>query len=864
MAFWNEVGNRVRYLFRRSRFDREFEEEMRFHIQARADELEQSGLAGSDALRQARREFGSTLRSGEATRSAWQMFWLEDLASDVRYAARALRRNPALALAAVASLALGIGANTTIFSVAREALFSEPSCRDPHSLAQVSTRGNSWVSMAQYRFLEHAHVFDAIAGVNIGMVVNWRNGNRSYRLAGTHVTDSFFEVVGIPVAMGRPIERGETDVTVVTYGFWRKRLGGAPNVLGRTLVLDGKPYTVVGVLPRDHRMLAGFGFTPDLYLTKDPGEVMLYARLPQGIGRQAAYTRLAPICRELDRVYPDVNRKWAKEVRLSAVGGTERLEGEAGRQAIPVVGFFAMLVIVTAIVVLIACANISSLLLARSFTRAREFAIRMSLGGSRWRLVRQLLAESMLLALLGTGAGLALNLWLTRLLSAIHIPTPLPIELVIQPDRLLLLYSVAIAIVVTVTTGLVPALRATGAGIGAAVKAGGRETGPAGSALRNALVIGQLAVSIVLLSAGLLFLRNLIQATSFQAGFDTSHTIVATVQGPSDRRKFVDSALERLRELPGIEAASPAYAVPLNPFLAFSRERGPLRPDAGSRSVRVEYNSNSVGPDYFRIMAIPILDGRAFLDSDRAGAPEVVILNENMAHRLFGDTNPLGHILRFPDNRDARVVGIARNSTYVNLGEKDAMALYVPFSQQAVRGYAHFFLRTRGAPETMARKVDEALAGLDHSASVDTRIMGDLFAAALLPSRAGAAVLGAMALFGLLLASIGLCGVLLYSTQQRIREIGIRVALGASPGNVLGMVARQSCKLVATGMCSGLAIAAFAVRPLSMFLVPEVRTTDPVNFVAVACLLAVVAGLASVAPTIRALRVDPAVALRHE
>ena len=658
---------------------------MRFHIQARADELEQSGLAGSDALRQARREFGSTLRSGEATRSAWQMFWLEDLASDVRYAARALRRNPALALAAVASLALGIGANTTIFSVAREALFSEPSCRDPQSLVQVSTRGNSWVSMAQYRFLEHAHVFDAIAGVNIGMVVNWRNGNRSYRLAGTHVTDSFFEVVGIPVAMGRPIERGETDVTVVTYGFWRKRLGGAPNVLGRTLVLDGKPYTVVGVLPRDHRMLAGFGFTPDLYLTKDPGEVMLYARLPQGIGRQAAYARLAPICRELDRVYPDVNRKWAKEVRLSAVGGTERLEGEVGQQAIPVVGFFAMLVIVTAIVVLIACANISSLLLARSFTRAREFAIRMSLGGSRSRLVRQLLAESMLLALLGTGAGLALNLWLTRLLSGIHIPTPLPIELVFQPDRLLLLYSVAIAIVVTVTTGLVPALRATGAGIGAALKAGGRKTGPAGSTLRNALVIGQLAVSIVLLSAGLLFLRNLIQATSFKAGFDTSHTIEAMVQGPSDRRKFVDSALERLRALPGIEAASPAYAVPLNPFLAFSRERGPLRPDAGSRSVRVEYNSNSVGPDYFRIMAIPILDGRTFLDSDRAGAPEVAILNENMAHRLFGDTNPVGHILRFPDNRDARVVGIARNSTYVNLGEKDAMALYVPFSSKTIR-----------------------------------------------------------------------------------------------------------------------------------------------------------------------------------
>jgi hypothetical protein len=302
MALWNEIGNRLSYLFRRSRFDREFEEEMRFHIQARADDLQQAGLAAADALRQARREFGSTLRSGEETRSAWQMRWLEDLASDLRYAARALRRNPAMALAAVGSLALGIGANTTMFSVAREALFSEPSCRDAQSLVQLSTRGNRWATVAQYRFLEDAHVFDGVVGENHELPVNWRNGSRSYYLAGTHVTDNFFQVVGIPVAMGRPIERGETDAAVVTYGFWRNRLNGDPNAIGRQLVLDSKPYTIVGVLPRDHRMLVGFGFTPDLYLTKDPAGFMLYARLPQGMTRQAAYSRLRPVCRDLDRV----------------------------------------------------------------------------------------------------------------------------------------------------------------------------------------------------------------------------------------------------------------------------------------------------------------------------------------------------------------------------------------------------------------------------------------------------------------------------------------------------------------------------------------------------------------------------------
>jgi putative ABC transport system permease protein len=383
-------------------------------------------------------------------------------------------------------------------------------------------------------------------------------------------------------------------------------------------------------------------------------------------------------------------------------------------------------------------------------------------------------------------------------------------------------------------------------------------------------VIGQLAVSIVLLSAGLLFIRSLASAKSFNAGFDTTRSMVAileTARGSYTPEKFaalVETAIERLRALPGLEAATPARAVPLDPFLAFSLDSGPLRPDAGGRAVRVAYNSNSVGPDYFRIMGIPILQGRAFLDADRAGTPEVVILNQTMARRLFGNTNPADHILRFPGNHDARVVGVARDSKYVTLGEDNAMALYKPFSQQGYETFAHFFVRTRGAPETMVRKVDETLAGVDPSAAVETRVMGDIFAGALMPSRVGAVVLGSMALFGLLLASIGLYGVLLYAIQQRLREIGIRVALGATPSNVFAMVTGQSFRLVAAGMVIGLALAAVAVRPLSMFLVPEVRPADPMNFVAIAFVLSLVAGLATVAPTVRALRVDPAVALRHE
>jgi ABC-type antimicrobial peptide transport system permease subunit len=326
----------------------------------------------------------------------------------------------------------------------------------------------------------------------------------------------------------------------------------------------------------------------------------------------------------------------------------------------------------------------------------------------------------------------------------------------------------------------------------------------------------------------------------------------------------VDTALQRLREMPGIEAASPASVVPLDPLLAFNRPNDQFRPDAGSRTVQAQYNLSAVGPDYFQVMGIPILQGRAFLATDRIGAPEVVILNENMARRLFENTNPVGHILRFPDNHDARVVGIVRNSKYVSLGEANAMALYKSYSQQRNDTFAHFFVRTRDVPDAVARQVDEMLGQLDPTAAVDTGPMREAFAWALMPSRVGAGVLGSMALLGLMLAAIGLYGVLLYAIQQRIPEIGIRVALGATPRDVFALVTVQSLRLVSAGLIIGLAVAVVAVRPLSMFLVPEVRPADPINFLAVAGVLVLVAGLATLAPTTRALRVDPAVALRHE
>jgi predicted permease len=856
---YREMARRLRYLGSRRRFDEELEQEIRFHLETRAEELQREGLGEAEARARARREFGSTAIAGEEARSSWQFVWLEDLVADLRYALRAFRRNPSFAATAVFCLALGVGANTTMFSIAMEVLFSRPSCRDARSLVQVQVGGAGFCDMKRYRFLRDARLFDGLAGMNIGIVANWRSGEASYRLAGTRVTDNFFEVAGIPLAFGRGILRGERATAVLSDGFWRRKLAADPNVLGRVLVLDGSPYTVVGVLPPNHRTLIGFGFAPDLYLPTDSIECQLYARLPQGMSRQEAFAKAEAGARELDRVLPDAGRKWARGVALAGVDGLERLrqQSELAPVALTAAAFLAMLVMMTGLVLLIACANVSSLLLARAVSRARELAIRRALGGSRGRLVRQLLGETLLVAACGTAAGLALNIWLTRTLSTLPLPVPW-IEFHIRPDWRLLAYSTAVSFVATLAAGLAPALKGSRGDLGETLKQPRRWT------LRNALVAGQVAVSIVLLSAGLLFYRNLLRASALDLGFDSMHTVWASfrVAGVTPERfhSLADAALERLKALPAVETASFARMAPMTSI--FVRNEN-LRPEGTAHPAQLEYNFNGVGPEYFRVMGIRILEGRAFQDSDRAGAAQVVILNEALAKRLFGAANPLGRTIRFADAREARVIGIARNSRYSIL--QNPLALYGSYAQdRGLPDFANFVVRARGNPEAAARAVSAALTDVDATASVTSRSMRDAVRFMLLPSQVAAGVLGLAALLGLTLASIGLYGVLLYAFSRRTPEIGIRMALGAGPASVVRLIAGESARLAGAGLALGLALSLAAVRPLSAFLVPEVRAVDPASFLLVALGLAVVAALATVSPAMRATRVDPALALKHE
>ncbi len=881
MSFWKTAANHIAYLGRRRRFERELADEVAFHIETRADELVAEGLDHAAALRRARREFGPPLRAREECRSAWQLLWLEDLAADLRYAARAFRRNPGFAATAIVCLALAVGANTTMFSLAVEILMGEPSCRDPQSLVHLSVAGNGWVMAPQLRLLQDSGVLRGVAGINIGVPANWRDGSGSRKIASMHVTDDFFEVTGIPVASGRPIRRGESHAVVLTDGFQRQV--GDRGSIGRTMLLDGESYTIVGVLPHDHRMLAGMSFSPDLYLSKtiaeypDSMDFTVYARLPRGMTRQAAYARLAPVGREMDRVFPNPQHTWTRGLSLSSVGGSAQLAA-AGVPAAPIVAFFAMLVIVTGLVLLIACANVSSLLLARALSRSHEIAIRMSIGGGRGRIVRQLLAESLLLAVCGTGAGLGLNLALTRLASGFRIPTPLPVEFLIRPDWRLLAYSTAIIFVITLAAGLAPALRGTRHALSGTLKQSEHIAGERRWSLRGALVSAQIAVSVLLLSGGWVFLRSLLEASSARPGFDAAHTIVATLKtqpGAYTLERFqalLNDAAARLQQMPGVEDVSPATTIPLNPFMALSMTSSDIQPDTANREIHAQYISNSVGPGYFRVLDIPILRGRPFLETDRAGAPAVVILNESLARLLFGAADPVGHSIRLAPGRDSTVVGVARNSKYIALGEQGVLAMYRPFAQpgspaasdEIVGRAAALFLRVHGDPGPFLRRIGSILSAPNPDNAVEIRPMREAADWALLPSRVGAGVFGATALLGLAIAAIGLYGVLLQTVSRRIPEIGVRLALGATPGNVLRLVAGESARLVAVGAAIGLVLGVLAIRPLSIFLVPGVSATDPWNFAAVCCGLAVVAALATIAPAVRALRVDPAVALRHE
>ncbi|MEO8129487.1 MAG: ABC transporter permease [Bryobacteraceae bacterium] len=867
MRWYSKLKNKLSHLRGRSAFDDALAEEIQGHLEMRADELATGGMDLRDALAQARREFGSPLSLAEDSRSEWRWTWLEDLARDLRYAARSLARDKGFALTAILSLALGIGVNTIIFSLASEFLFKEPSARNPAKLVRIQVGGRSQLGMREYRFLRDAGVFAALVGFDENAEVNWRSGETNERLFGIRVTDNFFAEIGMPIAIGRGIQPGETDVAVVSHRFWERSLNADPDAIGRLLVLDGRPHTLIGILPANHRTLVGLGFAPDLYVAvrTETARVGLYGRLAEGTTRQGIAEKLRSACMQLDQVYPNEDSKWSRNITVNDLTGLNRLAGNRGLTA--VAAFFAMLMAAVSLLLMIACVNVASLLLARSAGRAREFAVRLSIGASRGRLIRQLLTESLLLSVVGAAAGLALNLVITNFLNGTTLPLPVPIRLAIQPDWRLLAYGAVIAVVSAVMAGLLPALSSTRSGTNATLKRDEHQVG--GRALmRKSLVAGQLAVSVIVLVTAALFVRNLVRSATMNPGFNLDHTIWAQMRlvpesYPTGEKTFalVRSALEQLRTQPGVESATFTNVVPLNDT---SNDRGAVSTDVKTEPLHLRYFTFGVAEDYFKTMAIPILAGREFERSDRAGGARVVIVNETLARLMFGNTSPVGRIIRFGTN-PRTVVGVAANHKYSTLGEDDAPAIYEPYLQRGGnRANLHFLIRSTVPPATLTRSLSKALLNVEPNAAVEVKPMSQAMGFALLPSRAGAGLLGVIGALGLTLASIGLYGVLSYSVSRRIREIGLRIALGAQRGDVLRLVLGEGAWILGVGLATGISVSIFFTKPLTMFLVAGLKPSDPFTYVSVAAVLLVVGCIATLKPALRALAADPAVALRYE
>jgi predicted permease len=874
MEWWRKL----RHLAASRANEQEMEEEIRFHLESRVAELEAEGVPPREAQRLARREFGGTVRVREEAREAWRLGWLADLAADLRHAARSFAKSPGFVTVAVLSLALGIGANTAIFSIATAFLFNRPSARDASTLARFRVGGASHLPVNYLEFLRAQKPFEDIAGVGEERWVNWTRDAETRRTSAFVVSGNFFDMVGVPLAMGRGLRPGEDNTVVVGHFFWQAQLNGNPDILGRSLVLDGKPYTVVGVLPRDHRTVSGFGLSPNLYIPaeRDNGMLAVIARLPQGMTGAEALERMGTAARELQRVHPGNGHNWAENLRYFPVEGLESFGALGPGQ--PLLMFFGLLWAVVLLVLLIACANVSGLLLARMASRRQEIAVQLSLGAPRNRILRQCFAESLLLAALGTAAGLGLNRLLIALIARIEIPVPLSIRLVADVDDRLALYACAIALLCSVAVGVAPALHALRESVLSGLKQSERTAGSR-QRLRRVLVVGQMAVCTVLLATGFLFLRNLQESAAMDVGFDTGNTVWASVRlldsryrDGESRAAFAREMLDEMQRLPGVESATVANWIPLTDGRS---RRTPIRTAFSPDPVTPRFTWMHVGPRYFETLGIAIRQGREFSEFDREGSSMVVILNERMAKHLFGEVDPIGQPLRMRDETVLTVVGVAANSKYGMIGETGEMAMYEPWFQKLDEGRATEFVvrvpgsdgrgnRASGPHAAVVESLRALLLRRDSSAAVEVKPISQALGLALFPSRAGAALLGGFGALGLLLAAVGLGGMIAYSVQGRTKEIGLRMAMGASAGAIFAMVAREASWIAGIGLALGLTAAFFAVQPLTAFLVPGLAPADPLAFSLVVAVLLVVSLAATLAPARKALGVEPLRALREE
>jgi len=807
------------------------------------------------------------------------------LGRDLRHAARALRSSPGLVALATLSLALGIGANVTVFAWARAVLLEPmPGVRDQGRLLKAlqTDPEQEYVSFSypDYRDLrDQATTLSGLAVVRQAPATLAADG-RSERAWVQVVSGNFFELLGVDAALGRTLTPADDrvpeghPVVVISHALWQRRFGGDPSVVGRTVRLNTRPYTVLGVTPARFRG-AGTGLAFDAWVPVtmqmqfEPGGSRLERRGDRWLD---AYARLAPGV-SLERAQAELN---VLANRIAAANQRETLGRgialfplwRAPRSGAAILGpIILVLAGICSLVLLLACANLASLLLARGVKRRKEIAIRLSLGARRSDIARQLLAESVLLALVGGAAGIFVATFGIGLLEAWMPPTPFPLSIGARVDGLAVAVAAGVALMTAVLFGVAPAFQAARpetAGVlreEAASVAGGR------TRLRSGLVVAQVAISVLLLVAAGLFLRTLQRLQNADLGFEPRGVYVASLElftsGYDQERglAFWRELADRARSLPGVEQASLVRRVPLG-FGGSSSSGFEVEGYQAPKDAEPWGYYNSVGPGYFSLMRMGIVKGREILADDRDDTQAVAVVNETMAARYWSGRDAVGGRFRLGE-KWVTVVGVARDATYRDLGEKAAPWFFLPL-QQGYRPDMTLLLRSAGDPAALARPALGLVRELDPGiAPFSATTLSAFIGASDFRQRVGSQLLGLFGVLGLLLASIGLYGVLSFQVARRTREIGIRMALGGSRGDVLQLVLRQGALLVGLGLVIGLASAAFLAQLLRSLLL-GLSPWDPLAFASVAVVLLLAAFVACLVPARRATRVDPLLALRHE
>jgi putative ABC transport system permease protein len=884
VALPSRLAHLWRNLFQRARVERDLDDELRGYVDMLAEEKVGRGLSRTEARRAAHIEAGGVEQVKEAVRSARAGAFLDTVIADVRYGARILARNPAFTAAVVVALALGIGATTAVFSVVDAVLLRPLAYRDPRQLVVMLHRGTQPVSPANFLdWRRQASRLESV-GAAEAWAPNLSGGDEAETVPALRMTADVLPMLGVAPLLGRaflPAEEaaGQAHVAVLGYGLWQRRYGGDAGIVGRDITLNGEPYTVVGVMPR------GFEFPPfwatgaqlwaplslaDRAASREGSSLRVFARLKPGATLAQSRAEMAAITGRLEQEFPGTNRNVVVRGLDDAVAGDVR---PALMILLGAVGF----------VLLITCANVAHMLLARAAAREREVALRATLGASRGRLIRQFLTESLMLALAGGAAGIVLAVAGIKALVALS-PPDLPRVESVALDGTALAFVAVISMVTGIAFGLAPAWQAARRDVGESLKEGARGSTEGGrrSRLRRLLVASEFALALVLSAAAGLMIRSFLGLVRIDPGLDPRGvlTMVVSVTGskeaaPERRAAFYQELVRQVRAVPGVKSASAINHLPLAgdiwgwPFQIEGRpEPGPGEsPTAAYRVVL---------PGYFDAMGIPILRGRDVADTDRLGVPGVVVVNEWLARRHWPGEDPIGKRIALDDPRKGSswltVIGVVKNAVRSDWAAAPDDEVFLPYLQtqrylerpDTPYSYMTLVVRTDGDAAGLAPSLRGVVASMNPGVPVSqVQTMEDVVAQSTASPRFYLLLLGAFAAVAVLLAAVGIHGVMSYAVSRRTNEIGVRMALGATPGEVLRLVVGQGMVLALIGAVAGV-VGALGLTRLMSGLLYGVRPSDPATFAAVCLFLGAVALAASYFPARQASRIDPLTALRHD